>query len=106
MWIFLSDAFLSVVAHRDKPDCLLVRARRRGDLEKLIGAETQVDVTEDADYLFRATVSRNVFAKVIADRVKAIDYDNFKSAIKDEAYHDACLDVWATMRELQQREDD
>lgn len=32
MWIFLSDAFLSVVADRDEPEGerLLVRARREG----------------------------------------------------------------------------
>ena len=33
MWIFLSDSFLSIVAHRDKPGVLLVRARRAGDIE-------------------------------------------------------------------------
>jgi len=101
MWIFLSDAFISVVAHRDKPDSLLVRARRQGDLERVLGADTVVDVTEDADYRYRATVSREKFAMLIADRAREIDYDNFKDAIRDDSYHDACLDVWATMRDLQ-----
>ena len=103
MWIFLSDAFVSVVAHRSKKDSLLVRARRKGDLARLLGAETQVDVTNDADYLYRATVSRAEIGNLIADRVKAIDYDNFKDSIDNEAYHDACLEVWTVMRDLQWR---
>ena len=33
MWIFQNDSFLSIVAHRDKPGMLLVRARKAGDIE-------------------------------------------------------------------------
>ncbi len=31
MWVCLSDAFFSIVAHRDRPDDLLVRTRRAGE---------------------------------------------------------------------------
>ena len=40
MWVFLSDAFLSIVAHRDDPDALLVRARRQGDIECVFHAHS------------------------------------------------------------------
>lgn len=35
MWVFLNNSFLSIVAHRDKPDVLIVRARRAGDIEAI-----------------------------------------------------------------------
>lgn len=36
MWIFTPKAFLSIVAHRGKPDYLLVRARLPGDIENVL----------------------------------------------------------------------
>lgn len=37
MWVFMSDSFLSIVADStvSKSDCLLVRARREGDIERV-----------------------------------------------------------------------
>ena len=34
MWIMLSDAFFSIVSKNCGPDELMVRARRKGDIEK------------------------------------------------------------------------
>ena len=33
MWIFMNDSMLSIVAHKDKPEHLLVRSRIEGDIE-------------------------------------------------------------------------
>ena len=30
-----------------------------------------------------------------------VDYDNFKAAIPDAEYHDACSEVWGAMHKLQ-----
>lgn len=80
MWIYLPDAFLSIVAHRTEPEYLLVRARFAGDLERVFpGCEVQV--TPDADYRFRALVSRVRAADVIAANVAGIEYDNVKGAV-------------------------
>jgi hypothetical protein len=35
MWVFLSGAFLSIVQDKQKPERLVVRARRRGDIERV-----------------------------------------------------------------------
>ena len=49
MWIQLNNAFLSIVENRKKTTELLVRARVRGDIEKVF---PEADVFEDnnADY--------------------------------------------------------
>jgi hypothetical protein len=97
MWIFLSDAFLSIVAHREKPGVLLVRARAPGDISAVFPT-AEVKVTPGADYRYRAEVPAAAVAEVLAARVRDIAYPNFKDTVRDPARHDAYLDVWADMR--------
>lgn len=96
MWIALPDAFLSIVAHRDKPSVLLVRARIEGDIERTFPG-ARVEVTPTADYLYRAEVRRVEVARVLAELVKRIDYPNFKDAVADDDRHAAYFEVWSTM---------
>ena len=104
MWIHLNDAFLSIVAHLDEPDMLLVRARIAGDIERTFPS-VEVTETPHADYRFRAPVLRDEVARVLAARVAAIPYPNFKASIaRDEpTRHDAAMEVWQVMRRLQER---
>jgi hypothetical protein len=105
MWIFLSDSFLSVVADNQDPngDRLLVRARRNGDIERVF-PDADTSYTGNADYAYRAWVNRNDVAKAMAKQVVNLDYTNFKDSIRDNDYHDACLEAWFAMRNLQERE--
>lgn len=98
MWIFLSDAFLSVVADKDDPSGprLLVRARREGDIERVF-PEADVATTIAADYRFRAWLPRERVAAVLRQQVENLAYANFKSSIDDHAYHNAAMDVWHVM---------
>ncbi len=100
MWVCLSDAFLSIVAHRDRPDDLLVRARVAGDIERVFPG-FPVARTPKADYLFRAIVPRAVVGKALTDAAAGIGYDNFKNSVSDHARHTAYLDVWRALRRLQ-----
>lgn len=102
MWVFLNDAFLSIVADRNSGDMLLVRARKKGHIQAVFG-DVQVTRTPPpkADYLYRAFIPRELVAKVLAQRIGSVDYDNFKNSIPDDTYHDACSDVWGTMYEYQ-----
>lgn len=104
MWIFLNDAFLSVVAHTDKPEHLHVRARVAGDLERTF-PDAVVTETPHADYRFRADVLRTDVASVLAKRLLAIDYPNFKGSIHhaERARHDSYMEVWRTMEAWQRR---
>jgi hypothetical protein len=96
MWLFLQESFLSVVAHNKQPENLLVRSRIRGDIERAIPT---AEVFEDlnADYRFRCIVAREVFAKALADAAMGIDYNNFKSSVRNPARHDAYMSVWGAM---------
>lgn len=101
-WIFFPDAFVSIVAHRDLPDSLLVRARVRGDLEKLFPG-VEVEELAWADYRFRAVIPRNEVAAVVAERVACADYSNLKARVSEPERHDAYTSVWNVMNRFQQR---
>ncbi|WP_205624914.1 hypothetical protein [Geminicoccus roseus] len=100
MWIMLKDAFFSVVDKAVKPGCLVVRARRPGDIERYFpGAEVRQSTS--TDYMFRAEIEREHVAQVIGQAVMDIDAPNFKASVKDRRLHDAYLRVWHAMATLQ-----
>ena len=100
MWICLNDAFFSIVASDRDPAVLTVRARRKGDLEKCFPGHA-VHSWPGRDYAFRAFVPREVVSATIAERIEAIGYTNFKDSVEDDRLHDAYMDVWVAMRNVQ-----
>ena len=103
MWLYVSGGFLSIVAHRDLPMHLLVRARHPEHIEALLPG-LAVTVMPDADYQFRLVAHRTVVQRALARYVMQMDYDNFKNSIEDEPYHEVCLDVWRSMWAYGRRE--
>lgn len=101
MWLFASNAFLSIVQDPSDTNTLIVRARREGDIETLF-PDAEVFRRCERDYLFRAFISREVVAKAAADYVMQLSYTNFKNSVRDRDYHDACTSVWHTMSNLQE----
>lgn len=105
MWIFAKNSFISCVEHRDRPNDVLVRARRRQDLICMFPQEEeQIAVTPEADYKYRLTVSKKELAKVLTDYVmNQITYDNFKSAQEpgNQPWHDFLMKVWAAGHHIQ-----
>lgn len=101
MWISSSDTFLSIVAIPDQPDLLKVRARRKGDIERVFPA-ANVQRTPGRDYLFRAELPRAVVSSTLAQQLANIDYDNFKNSVGDTRLHAAYTSVWTTMSKLQE----
>jgi hypothetical protein len=97
----LNDAFLSIVQQKGMTDNLLVRARRPGDIEKVFGRRTKVSRITDADYLFRATITREDVKRAMENEVNRISYSNFKNSVEDKELHDAYMSVWTTMSKLQ-----
>ncbi|MCS6810079.1 MAG: hypothetical protein NZ694_02270 [Tepidimonas sp.] len=102
MWICLNDAFLSIVAKDCPPDSLLVRARRKGDIERVFPGYP-VRESLHTDYRYRAVVPREVVAETIAQRLREVDYGNFKASVADDDLHDAYARVWGVMFGLQSR---
>jgi hypothetical protein len=117
MWIFTTDGFISVVAHRDKPDTVLVRARDRRHLEAMTRGPDGLttvryecsDVIElpSADYRYRVEMPRDEFRSLVADAAESIEYDNFKGACAQNGLGGWWLRslhaVWSILREHQDR---
>lgn len=96
MWIFLNDAFVSIVTDRHNDNRFLVRARFEGDIERL-WPDAEVIVGAGSDYLFRAFLPRQVVAEVMLQRLLSVDYGNFKGSVGDWDRHNAYLGVWDEM---------
>lgn len=108
MWLFTRNGFLSVIQDPNESHHLFIRARVRGDLERLVAElDKPVDIVErpGRDYLWAVTVHRADFIKVMVDQLMELDYTNVKDAIDlgEKARHDAMLRVWTTMSSLQVR---
>jgi len=103
MWVFMSDSFLSIVAHEREPEMLLVRARCEGDIARVFPGVTE-SVDRHADYLYRAVIPRERVAQRLGEMASAISYPNFKNTVSDPERHDAYMDIWSTMYRLQVRE--
>lgn len=100
MWIMCNNAFLSIV-HKDcEPDELLVRARRKGDIERVFGG-VEVERTPGNDYLFRARIKREIVSSMIGANIAKINYPNFKNSVRQDALHRAYARVWSIMAALQ-----
>ena len=89
---------MSIVAHRNKPDHLLVRSRNMAHLKSLFPNAKHFSL-EQADYPHRAVIDRTVVAKMIGDYVLNMKYDNFKNSISESNYFHVCHDVWSMMYE-------
>lgn len=103
MWIFLKDAFLSIVEDKTDPHggTLLVRARARGDIERIFPT-ARVSTTPGRDYRFRASLPSVAVANAIADEITRIGYGNFKDSVSENDRHNAYLRVWSTMSQWQE----
>lgn len=100
MWICLSNSFLSVV-HKDcEKDELLVRARRKGDIEKVF-PDADVKRTVGVDYLFRAVVKRKDVAAAMTAMLMDYSSKNFKDSVRDNQLHNAYMSVWGVMAKMQ-----
>lgn len=103
MWIFLKDAFLSIVVPtvKDCPqvkknDLLVVRARRKGEIQAVF-PNARVQAWKGRDYSFRAFIPRAIVAEEMAEQVLNMSATNFKSSVLDTPRHDAYMDVWSVM---------
>ena len=100
MWVCLNNSFLSIVENKKDKNQLLVRARRKGDIEKTF-PDTNIIEDGGTDYKYRALVPRDLVADAMHDSIMNINYGNFKNSVKDDNLHNAYADFWATMYALQ-----
>lgn len=90
MWIYTPSSALSVVAHRDDPNVLLVRSRDINDLILFLLPQDmdRIQHTPAADYPYRALMTRDAFADTLSDFVRMeLDYSNVKGETHALATH-------------------
>lgn len=100
MWICTNKSFLSVVVDRDNDANLLVRARVDGHIENVF-PDASVFTMDDADYKYRALISRSEVQRAMTVQISKIGYDNFKDSVGNRQLHDAYLKIWSVMYALQ-----
>ena len=103
MWLFTSEGFVSVVAHSEKPDTLLVRARDEDSLLSLVEATgATLRHTPSNDYPYRIEVLRTAYSAWVADQIAALSYTNYKAHMWSERpeFGDALHDVWVAMHQV------
>ena len=100
MWIQFNNAFLSIVENRENTTELLVRARVKGDIEKVF-PEADVFENNNADYKYRAFISKAIVAEKIMLKVTEINYDNFKNSVKEIERKKVYGNIWAELRNFQ-----
>ena len=102
MWIVLNKSFLSIVKNRNDKNTLLVRARVKGDINKVF---QDADVFEDdnADYKYRSYIDRKIVANEISKELMNINYDNFKSSVSKDDFTriNAYINVWSALNKMQ-----
>jgi len=107
MWTATQHGYFSVVAHRDDigPEgdrIVLVRARDAKDLRRVRDAGYavgRIKAMESADYPYRAEMTKDEWARYLADQVGEIDYTNFKDRITtiDAGRAKVYLKVWSAL---------
>ena len=100
MWVCTNQSFVSIVADKDHPDMLLVRARKREHLKTLF-PKAKITMTTGTDYRYRTWASRGAVASLIATQIANIDYSNFKGSVGDFELHNLYLRFWFLHREYQ-----
>lgn len=107
MWLFTKTGFLSVVADERRRGVLVVRARIREDLERVVAqlpgaARPPIEETPVRDYRWRCCVGARAFGEWLGRQALAIDYPNFKAAVHGERDRDRAYEqIWAAMCKLQ-----
>lgn len=105
MWLFTEHGFISAVTHRDDSNLMMVRARDKKSLDKLVEISGCLpETTLDADYPHRIVVSKKHLKEFMSNTIEEAMYDNFKTQVgKTRGYKFAMPlhDVWEVMHEVE-----
>ncbi|MEZ5275528.1 MAG: hypothetical protein R3F07_04005 [Opitutaceae bacterium] len=103
MWIQFNDCFFSIVEDSYKKTNLLVRARRRGHLELIVGPDVHIEHTPNRDYLYRCSLPKEKVAMILHDRIATIDYPNFKDSVRSRPLEEPYWNVYSALMEADDR---
>ena len=110
MWLITPIGFFSVVQKPadKKTGVLTIRARVRGDLDKLrekyLPSLGPIEDSVGTDYRYRANAPQAETSTAVARMIADIDYSNFKNEVAKSQGHnrsDVYHDVWTVLNRLQ-----
>ena len=103
MGIIMNNSYFSIVENIDNKNELLVKARVKGDIERVF-SNAEVFADEGSDYKYRSFLPKREVAKIIEWNVLDIDYGNFKHSVakSDEKRRSANDRVWSDLLRLQE----
>lgn len=114
MYVALRKGFFSIVTYDPHMEDLpgepgshfLVRARLRGDIERVFGWDYPIQETPKNDYAYRAIIPNDVVARTLVRELAAVNYPNFKSSIPvdDELRLSFYATIWGAGMDAQERE--
>ena len=132
MWMMTEHGAYWVGQHREKPEMVLIRARRREHLEALkpaieashssytlrlafedVVAEDwsfAIQETPACDFPYRATMPRMLWGAVARHLAEDIDYGTFKGRLRERhgatgPYYRFIVDCWSASFEMEDRRD-
>lgn len=101
MWIMTTNGMLSCVRHKDSPDVIIVRARKRRHLVQHFPRKKEdIFYLGNADYNWRLYVRNNDLKEMIMSYIDMnLKYPNFKKAVEelkpdDSNYIEALHETW------------
>ena len=112
MWLQTVFGFFSVVQKRGE-EHLTIRARARGDLERLREAYLpslgEIRVGVGTDYRYRAEATHEAFGEALAKIGEDVSYSNFKDAVTKRLgwkRHDIYMEAWRVFFRITREDDD
>ena len=100
MWIAHSaggGGWLSIVAHRYKPNYLMVRARNRDHILSIWANAEVYTIDGPHDYQFRADIPLEDVANAIKEQIESIEYDDYKLSVSDSNLYEALVSIWGIL---------
>ena len=101
MWIAHSvegrGGWIAIVAHRGKPECLMVRARVRDHITSMWPDAEVYTLDVPHDYQYRADILREDVAEAMRVYTENIDYSDYKNSISDSDLYDALVKIWTVL---------
>ena len=93
MWVFGKDGFMSITALPGRDDYLFVQTKSKEHLEDWFPEATHHSKMYTS-YPHRAVVSREDVALALIEYVMNIIYDDFRGAIEEIPYNQACNEIY------------
>ena len=100
MWVAHSaggGGWVFIVAHRDRPGHLMVRARVRDHITSMWPDAEVYTLDVPHDYQYRADILREDVAAALSLYAGDIEYDDYKSSVIDSDLYSALVAIWTVL---------